>query len=625
MRKLLTQIGLVAVLSTCCAPALFGETWRFLNIADWHAAEKYVRQEQNPDWLSARIAQDVADVKGIQELFGGELIVLPGDTNGGHWDRPPFRKGFSPELSEEETVLKAGHLCYTGMIRSFNEGGYTRMLLAVGDHEIGDNPWPPGSAKSRLQPQFRKAIADAWNRNPDGGGFLYDEPIGRAPSRPVGTPYEETSYAWQYKNVLFVTLDVFHQEDPGKRLGEEGSVTGAVTGNHLEWLDQVLGEARRIPSIRHIVVQSHLPVIWPVRKVSSSGMLMDGGAESELWQTLRRHRVDLYLAGEVHDNTVTKDPQSDLVQVVSRGNFFHNIMTVDVSDDRLELSSFRQTGENPSDKQYEPYGRLVIDKSGDNVQFAAEGSLAFIDPSGLQIHFPFEQELALEELVINSFEPDVKHTADQTVRGVLCGRAYRNEGGFGETYSAIASVRGQVDGPSGKAVLMDETSRLAVWAMGPLHGGRAVSYGLWIKTTASGNQMLINTASMWGASGGFLNLNLNEGLPEVMIAPGVSLQAEGERLNDGQWHHIAMVMPQADCLLSEVRLYADGALLKAGLRGQNRKIDVTQSNRISIGGLGYSRKEYESLPVKAFSGALDEVKIWTGSLTHDEIRQAAGL
>ena len=45
---------------------------------------------------------------------------------------------------------------------------------------------------------------------------------------------------------------------------------------------------------------------------------MDDEMESDFWKTMRKHEVDIYFAGEVHSNTVTKDPKSDLVQVVTR-------------------------------------------------------------------------------------------------------------------------------------------------------------------------------------------------------------------------------------------------------------------------------------------------------------------
>lgn len=609
-------IGLACV----ATQALGTETWRFITLADWHWAEGYVWQEKFPDRYTETLKKHTADVAALKSLFGGELLLLPGDSNGGHWDRPDFIKGFLPGATAEESVLKAGHLCYSGMIQAFKDGGYSKLIMAVGDHELGDNPWPAGSAVARCQPQFRQAFAREFNINPDGGRFLYDKPIGKAASRPLGTPYADTSYAYRHKNALFVTVDVFHQESPDKVLGDEGTVTGAVAGEHLQWLESVLAEARKDPSIKHIFVQAHLPVIYPVRKVSSSGMLMDAGAESPFWQVLRKHKVDIYFAGEVHANTVTKDPGSDLVQVVSRGNFFDNLLTVDVSDDRIELVCRNQAGEEASDGKYTDTGRLVIDKRGGKTVLDGEGELAFLDPSARLFHFDFEGDVAMKDLPIMGFAGREKKEDAKTIRGVECARIFTNRGEFGRHFSALQANVELIDGPRGKAGRFDEESRMAVFAMGPHHGSHAVSYALWIKTVSGENQLLVNSGSIWSkVLQGFFNLNLNDGVPEVMVSRSQRLLAEGVKLNDGQWHHLAVAMPKDGCLLSEVRMYADGKPLATKLVGTDLPLRFNQAVRMSFGGLGYSNKGFDALPVKPFVGSMDEISIWARAVDGEEI------
>lgn len=65
------------------------------------------------------------------------------------------------------------------------------------------------------------------------------------------------------------------------------------------------------PSIKHMFVQSHLPVLNPVgRKVLSQAMFLIQVKEAifgNLWSTI----VDIYFAGEVHANTVLKDDYSN--------------------------------------------------------------------------------------------------------------------------------------------------------------------------------------------------------------------------------------------------------------------------------------------------------------------------
>lgn len=613
-------IFLTAILGAVWAGA--EEPWRFLLLADWHSAEKYTQSEKNPEWLPLAVAEDVASVKMLKEKFGGELILMPGDSNGGHWDTPNFIKNNYPGATPEESVLNAGKLCYSGMIDSFREGGYSKLIMAVGDHEVGDNPWPAGSAVSRCQPQFREAFAKEFNVNPDGGEFLYHEPIGSAASRPLGTKYENTSYATRHKNVLFVTLDAFHQEDPDQSIGPEGSVTGTVVGEHLQWLENVLSEARKDAGIKHILVQSHLPVIHPVRKVNSSGMLMDEGIENPLWNVLRKYKVDLYFAGEVHANTVTKDPESDVIQLVSRGNFFNNFQTLDVSDERIEVVCYNHVGEKVTDGNFEVSGRLVLDKSGPKKRMTGDGELAVLNPNDRHFYFTFEEILPLWNNPIMGMA-NRKKEDPKTLRGVTCSKIFPNLGSFGPHYSAMTANVELTDGPNGNAGQFTGKSRMGVFAMGPLHGGRTVSYALWVKTDASERQMLINSGSMWSKElKKFFNLNLNNGAPEVMISNNQWLTAEGPALNDGQWHHLAVSMPSDDCLLSEVEIYVDGKPAKTRVSGADKELFFNQAVRLGIGGLNYSHKAFDQLPVKPFVGAMDDVSIWTRSLTVDDVRAA---
>jgi hypothetical protein len=598
-----------------------GETWRFLTLADWHWAEKYIFEGEPSASVAEAIAEDVAAVKMLKQNYGGDLILLPGDSNSGHWDRPEFIRRKFPGLTAEESILKAGHLCYSGMLNSFKTGGYSKLIMAVGDHEVGDNPWTAGSSVSRCQPQFREAFEREFNINPDGGDFLYKESIGTAASRPLGTKYENTSYAYRHKNVLFITVDVFHQEDPNKRIGDEGSVIGTVTGKHLQWLEGVLSEARKDASIKHIFVQAHLPVIYPVRKVNSSGMLMDDGTESPFWQTLRKHKVDIYFAGEVHANTATRDSGSDLVQLVTRGNFFNNFQTVDISADRIEVVCYNQKiGTTPSAGDYAVSGRLVIDKSGTETMVSGEGELALLDPAGRHFHFTFEEERKLRNNPIMGLSGRAKKEKDKIIRGERCTSIFPNLGTFGPHYSALTANIGLVDGVRGKAGRFNKESRMGVFAMGPIQGGHALSYTLWLKTTSTKNQLLVNSASCWSPElRGFLNLNLNDGAPEVMISRTQRLVADGVRLNDGEWHHIAASMPHDGCRLSEVEIFVDGQRVETRLTGSDQPLHFNQSVRLGFGGLNYSSKAFDALPVEPFTGQMDEISIWTRPLSAAEV------
>jgi hypothetical protein len=626
MRHTVLPVVFLAALALVQDTARAEEPWRFLTLADWHIAEVYVHPGKYPE-MEEEIS---ANLRMLRANYGGELVMLPGDSNKGHWDTPQFIKQFRPGLTPAESILQAGELCYSGMVDAFKEAGYTRLLMAVGDHELGDNPWPPGTAVSKCQPQFRKAFASVFNVNPENGRFIYDRPIGKAASRPLGTPYESTSYAYQYKNVLFVTVDVFHQTGPGQRIGAQGSVTGAVVGKHLTWLDHVLAEAREEASIRHIFVQAHLPVLQPVRRVNSSGMLMDDEMESDFWKTLRKHNVDIYFAGEVHSNTVTKDPRSDLIQVVTRAKFLSNFVTVDVTDDVIDLTLYNQAAPKPSDGEYDVYGRLVIDKSSGKKTFRDEGELALLNRKARLIHFDFEETFALADRQVLGLQrrPGNPFVREVTIQGVRCDRSLPNRGVFGQNYDAQYANIELAEGPRGKAGVFSPKSQMAVYGAGPHHCGDIISYALWMKTASKEDMVLINTGR--GGLQGLMNLHLRNGQPELLLAANARSVAKVRKLNDGKWHHIAASMPRKDCKLSEVQFYVDGQPVESNIVGQDRRISVSMASKVTIGGLGhgngktpFGRLIHGKLGVKPFEGSLDEVSVWARRLTTKDVARLA--
>jgi len=308
-------------------------------------------------------------VHHVKQSYGGELVVLPGDSANGKWDTEEFAKKFKPHIKVKNRVLQAGRNCYGTMRALFTDAGYEQILIAVGDHELGGNAWTPGTAKVKSVGKYRQGFMEGFNTEPETGRFLFRKAIGSAPSRPLNTPFQETSYAHQHRNVLFITLDAFLKMpeifmDRKHGLGGEGVITCSVEGEHLNWFENVLIEARKDETIKHIIVQAHLPIIQPVRKVSCSGQFMDHGEESALWKVMVKYDVDVYLAGEVHTNTATKDSGSNLLQIVSRGNSFNNFLKIDVTDNALNITSYNEIGPKPKNNyNYEAYGNLVLDKA----------------------------------------------------------------------------------------------------------------------------------------------------------------------------------------------------------------------------------------------------------------------
>jgi len=117
------------------------DSWDFLVMSDWHGAEWYshkpvLGEGQAPD--DDLFLYQKNTLEHIYALYGGDLIVMPGDTNGGRWYRQDWIKKHFPGHSTQDAVYKAGINCYGTIKNLFSSAGYEKILVAVGDHELGE-------------------------------------------------------------------------------------------------------------------------------------------------------------------------------------------------------------------------------------------------------------------------------------------------------------------------------------------------------------------------------------------------------------------------------------------------------------------------------------------------------
>ncbi|HSH10086.1 MAG TPA: sulfatase-like hydrolase/transferase, partial [Oceanipulchritudo sp.] len=346
---------------------------------------------------------------------------------------------------------------------------------------------------------------------------------------------------------------------------------------------------------------------------ASSGMLVDRNEESAFLEAMRAGGVDLYIAGEVHSNTVTLDSGSELVQWVSRGNGTTNFSTVDVTDDKLLVHTWKNLNGAGEDILL---GTLVIDKSGPGPRrIETTGLLKAIDPKGLNLHYTFDEPVAANSILTGIADPEVSGTA--------CNRAYANTGEFSAEYTAWAKGTGEADGVLGSAVqLTPGKSVLGLSSMGPLSQDRPRTVAMWLRTTSPDRQILFNTTSFWGKGRDFFNLSLNNGRLEVVLMQDKVKAATGIRINDGDWHHVAVVVPFKGATLDDVQLYVDGVRQdEVDTIGGTSPIKTGQANWIGIGVI-LSRSSFkleEEMGMAAFTGALDDFALWTRALTAAEI------
>ncbi len=487
--------------------------------------------------------------------------------------------------------------------------------------------------KSWLQPYFRQTFATNFNYD-HSGAFKYTRMIGETHSSPVGTDYSETSFAYVYKNVLIVTVDVLRQENHYTDIGPMGTVNGQVAGDHLQWLDNVLSEGSKLQEVDHIIVQAHFPVIYPVRKTKSSGIYMDDNTDSDFWKVMRKHPVDVYFAGEAHLNTASIDPQSNILQIVSRGNFFSNFLSVDFAVDAIDITLYDEQGleKTTENFNYVASGNLRISKAGGSKSIIATGDLSLINPYDPIIYFNFEsQGLIQDRHVLGLGElPNVRRSPTVTtveVDGKDCEESLINVGVFGQDYDAQSSnVLLTSGGVYGNAGVFTTESRAAIFGMGPHSGTHPISYSLWFKTTSFGSRTLLNYEGYWSHDA-VLNLRLRDGIPEVVYSASQKLVANKDgSYNNGAWHSLIVTMPFDGCKMSEMRMFIDGLKLTTSMIGVDSQIDLPNGGMMSVGGVGYGGIGNEGNFLRNgfmqglnFEGTFDEVMVFARSLDENEI------
>jgi len=272
------------------------ESWTFVSMPDFLNVDCDYPQKGWEDALSYILES----VKSENPDF----LVVAGDLVMGHWDKKDW--------NDADTIRKYSNRYYSAWIERMNHHGL-KFYTSIGDHEIGDNPWF-NPKKLEAVKLYKEAFAD-YLKMPQNG-----------PEKMKGT-----AFWWRHKNVLFISVDVFEEGQ-----SEQGLIKAGVTGDQLEWMRQVLEENS---DVDHKIVLGHTPVLGPVRKWSSSGLMIKEGRESGFWQTMKIYNVDAYLCGEVHAITCTE--RDGIMQVAHGGligyNTRTNYMVVNVTKEKIDL------------------------------------------------------------------------------------------------------------------------------------------------------------------------------------------------------------------------------------------------------------------------------------------------
>ena len=136
----------------------------------------------------------------------------------------------------------------------------------------------------------------------------------------------------------------------------------------------------------------HTPILGPVAKESSSGLMLEGGQESPLWQALKKHKVDLYLCGEVHAITCT--PADGVLQIAHGGLFGYNAkvnyLVATVRGDKIDLELKELAIVNEGDRLLQvgnnrPHERVSITDEAKKKGFVTVGTATLDTAGGSQV------------------------------------------------------------------------------------------------------------------------------------------------------------------------------------------------------------------------------------------------
>jgi predicted MPP superfamily phosphohydrolase len=262
--------------------------WVFVSSPDFFNFDvAYPQPQWEPavDWFLKQVCNENPD-----------FFLVAGDLVDGHW------------WDGREQIEHLSAVYYGNWTRRMKDYGLT-AYAAVGDHELGDDPWP--EEKVKIVPLLDKA---------------FSQHLGMPTNGPAGM--EGRAYYVLHNNTLIITVEQFEIRD--------GQMHLTVSGQQLKWFDQVLKDHR---GVDHIIVQGHLPVFGPVKARSSSYLMLEEGTDSDFWRLMKDYSVDLYLCGEFHDITIgQKDGIHQIVHGSSWGRVETiNYLVVKVWPDRLEL------------------------------------------------------------------------------------------------------------------------------------------------------------------------------------------------------------------------------------------------------------------------------------------------
>jgi len=226
-------------------------------------------------------------------------VLVAGDLVNGHW------------WDGKKCIEHMGAIYYSGWIRRMEKFGF-KYFTAIGDHELGDDPWP--IEKIKLIPHFEE-VYRKYLKMPENG------------------PENKKGLSYYIRNgyLLIITISTFEVINDTMHID--------VCGEQLKWLDNILKENK---DAKFKIIQGHVPIWGEIKGRSTSFLMIEKGKESNFYQTIKNHGVDLYLCGEFHDVTVLES--DGIWQIVHGSSWGREIvntldyLVIEVKENEMNLS-----------------------------------------------------------------------------------------------------------------------------------------------------------------------------------------------------------------------------------------------------------------------------------------------
>lgn len=163
----------------------------------------------DPNSINAAYRTAITTTLNDVDTEPGDDVLVAGDLVGGRWGRDDAGTGiFGPvdtEAHKVEAVKRAATTYFTAVARRFSRGGLN-LYPALGDHDIGDNPWDVSKGGWY---RFKHDHVPVWKR---AWAQRFTLAGARFRRHPVGTAFDDTAYAVHLApRVLLVSVDVFNR------------------------------------------------------------------------------------------------------------------------------------------------------------------------------------------------------------------------------------------------------------------------------------------------------------------------------------------------------------------------------------------------------------------------------